>query len=100
MLYNNIGKHSQAYQAIKKAFSIYLYNRKIVFAGLNNQQKMAYLKDNDHYINGLLGIATEYMQDLLKQGNQAKTEQVLQEILNNWLAYKGSIIEKGVPNSD
>ena len=93
LLYNNMGKHSQAYQSIKNAFSNYLNNRKIVFAGLNNQQKMAYLKANDHYINGLLGITTEYMRDLLKQGNQARFGQVLQETLNSWLAYKGSIID-------
>jgi tetratricopeptide (TPR) repeat protein len=98
--YNNIGvtygamsDHTNAYHYAKKAFTIFLQQRDNNFAVLDNAQKKQYLTANERWIDFLLLHANRYQKTLLDKKSLQQATQLEQATLNDWLAYKGSLLD-------
>ena len=88
-LYNQLENYPKAHLYAKKSFNIFIINRDKNFPILNDAQKRAYLKKNQHVLPLLLSSAY-----LNKESNSTreKSLEINQETLNAWLRYKGSIL--------
>jgi len=91
--YNDMGDHSKAYQYTQKAFAIFLQQRHNNFFVLDTSQKKQYLSANERMIDNLLHYTNKYQQTLLKNRTPQQAIQLVQTTLNDWLAYKGSILD-------
>jgi len=91
--YHAMDKHAKAYHYAQEDFVAFLQDRENNFAALGTSQKKQYLSLNEEQINRLLSYANTYQQSLLNNKKLQKNTHVTQETLNNWLTYKGSILE-------
>jgi CHAT domain-containing protein/pterin-4a-carbinolamine dehydratase len=93
IVYKQMKNYPAAYQAINKAFTIFLQQRKNNFTILSTQQKEQYLKNNNGYIEEILSISHYYQLDLQQKGQQQAAKKLRLQTINSWLVYKGSILE-------
>ena len=92
-LYEKMHNYPKAYHYAQLAFNIFLSNRDKAFNILDSKQKEKYLKSTSGYITSLLSASYSYIQQLNKEGNTTKSQQILQSGANAWLNYKGSIFD-------
>lgn len=91
--YGRIDDHSNAYHFSKKAFDIFIVNRNRNFFALNNQGKKKFIDANSKYINELLFRSNQHLNAFLKSNKTRKAKIQIQKTVNDWLTYKGSILD-------
>jgi len=77
-------KYKQAYQSIQESFEIILYIRDVKFPYMTYLQKVDFLDEIKQYISLYLDISYHTIKD---------EDDNIQQTLNNWLNYKGSIFD-------
>jgi len=91
--YGDMGNHPKAYEYAQKAFAIFLQQRDNNFSALDSAQKKHYLIANENKIYFLLDHANHYQKTLFNNKDILQSVQLAQTTLNDWLAYKGSILD-------
>ncbi len=85
--------YPKAYKYNKKSFDIFINDRDKNFTILDNKQKLKYLESNSYKIELLLLSANSYIQELNNNGEENKAKKIKEDILNDWLNYKGAIFD-------
>jgi CHAT domain-containing protein len=79
----------KAYEVTKNSLDILIAEKDELFNILNQKQKKLFLSSNTHVINLYLKVAYLHKETT---PNTQKTKTINQEVFNNWLNYKGSIL--------
>ena len=85
--------YSEAHSYAQLTFNNLLVNIDQLFSIIDSKAKERYLKSTFDYVSFLLGTSLVYINQLKKESNVKKSQEVLNSGANAWLNYKGSIFD-------